>query len=73
VPYLPGMASRFWLAQQRDAGGLVAKMLLTKASEHGIVALPNPAEPAPGGVAAANPKDCMNPDMAFEEFVTAGI
>ena len=59
--------------QQRDGGGLAPRMMLTQASEAGIVALPNPVQLPEMNQAAATPEDCLPNDISFEDFVTRGF
>lgn len=73
LPFQPGLAARHWLAQQRDGGGLVAKLILTKASQSGLVPPPNPVEIPQAPTPAASPDDCLPEGLSFDEFVTKGF
>lgn len=73
IPYRPGIASRHWLMQQRDGGALVPVMLLTQASEPGVVALPNPVQLPEMAQAGAAPEDCLPDGIAFADFAQRGL
>lgn len=68
----PGIAPRFWLMNQEDGGLFVAKMLLSKANEHGNVAVvPIEAQP-PTQFPFSTPDECYTFDT-FESLTEAGV
>ena len=67
-----GLAPRFWLMNQEDGGLFVPRMLLSKANEHGNVAvLPIEAQP-PTQYPFSTPDECYTFDT-FESLTEAGI
>jgi len=67
-----GMAPRFWLMNQEDGGLFVSKMLLSKANEHGNVAvIPIEAQP-PVQYPFSTPDECYTFDT-FESLTEAGV
>lgn len=73
VSYRPGLSPRYWLMLQKDGGALASRMMLTQASEAGIVALPNPVQMPEMSQAAAKPEDCLPDNITFDAFVTSGF
>lgn len=72
VSWGTGMAPRFWLMNQEDGGLFVAKMLLSKANEHGNVAvIPIEAQP-PTRFPFSTPDECYTFDT-FESLAEAGV
>jgi hypothetical protein len=67
-----GLASRFWLMQQEDAGLIVIKMLLSRSNEHGNVAvIPLETEP-PTQFPFSTPDECYTFDT-FESLINSGV
>lgn len=67
-----GLAPRYWLMNQEDGGAFVAKMLLSKANEHGNVAvIPIEAQPSTQ-FPYSTPEECFNFDT-FESLVESGL
>jgi hypothetical protein len=67
-----GLAPRFWLMNQEDGGLFVSKMLLSKANEHGNVAvIPIEAQP-PTQYPFSTPEECYTFDT-FEALTEAGV
>jgi hypothetical protein len=67
-----GIAPRFWLMNQEDGGLFVPKMLLSKANEHGNVAvIPIEAQP-PVQYPFSTPDECYTFDT-FESLTEAGV
>lgn len=74
VQFLSGMSPRFWLTLQEDAGTFVIKMLLSKASESGLM----PPEPIGEAVAPlptfpdSTPEECLLTNT-FDSFISSGL
>ena len=72
VSWGEGIAPRFWLMKQEDGGLFVSKMLLSKANEHGNVAvIPIEAQP-PTQFPFSTPEECYTFDT-FESLTEAGV
>lgn len=52
---------------------MASQMMMTQASEAGVVALPNPIQLPPMNQAPARPEDCLPNDITFEDFVNRGF
>lgn len=74
VEFKNGMSPRFWLMKQEDAGVFVIRMLLSKASEAGLM----PPEPIGEAVAPepkfpdSTPEECLLTDT-FDNFISSGL
>ena len=67
-----GISPRYWLMNQEDGGVFVAKMLLSKANEHGNVAvIPIEAQPSTQ-FPFSTPDECYTFDT-FESLTEAGV
>jgi len=67
----PGLAPRFWLSGQEDGGLFVMKMLLSKSSEHGILA-PNFIERPAQTFPQSTIEDCFSIET-FDSFLQSGL
>jgi hypothetical protein len=73
-PWYPGYAARKWLSQQLDGGGLVAKLLLSRAGTLGPIAVPPPITLPEAQPIAGTPEDCLPSYITeFEDFASRGI
>jgi hypothetical protein len=73
-PWLPGLSVRRWLADQADAGMLVAKILQSEAATPGVVAIPPPNVLPDGGVIQGTPEECLPSEItSFDDFLTRGV
>jgi len=73
-PWLPGMSVRRWLADQPDAGMLVAQMLRSEAATPGVVAIPPPTVFPDGGVIQGTPEECLPTEITdYNDFLTRGV
>jgi hypothetical protein len=73
-PWYLGLSSRKWLFEQIDGGALISKMLLSKAGDVGIVAIPPPVVLPDGNVINGTPEDCLPTEITdFDDFSLRGI
>ena len=72
--YGPGIHPRFWLSMQTDSGLLLTKLLLTKSSESGLIAMKPPAVIAEASHAESLPEiTCGLLAGTFDDFLSAGL
>jgi len=70
----PGMSPRKWLIDQVDGGNLLARILLSKAGNVGVLAVPPPISLPEGGVIQGTAEECMPSEItSFDDFLTLGI
>jgi hypothetical protein len=72
IPWLSGLNPRMWLMSQEDRGQLVVKMVLSKASEAGLVPPDHNAEKVQPTFPASTPEDCLLVGT-FDEFLNSGV
>jgi hypothetical protein len=73
-PWFPGISVRRWLANQPDAGMLVAQMLRSEAAAPGVVAIPPPTVFPDGGVIQGTPEECLPTEITdYNDFLTRGV
>jgi len=73
-PWFPGMSVRRWLANQPDAGMLVAQMLRSEAAAPGVVAIPPPTVFPEGGIIEGTPEECLPTEITdYNDFLTRGV
>lgn len=70
--WLPGIASRSWLLSQEDGGLFMSRMLLSKASEAGLLPVTIIGEQPTTHKPESTPEECLKTDT-FEEFVASGV
>jgi hypothetical protein len=72
LPWLPGINARKWLMGQEDAGMMVVRMLLSKASEAGTVPVQIVGEQLESKFPASTPEECLV-TSSFAGFMESGI
>ena len=70
--WLPGINPRKWLMEQEDAGVMVVRMLLSKASEAGNVPVHIVGEQLESKFPASTPEECLV-TSTFTSFMESGI
>jgi hypothetical protein len=71
-PWSPGIHPRQWLMQQEDAGLMVERMLLSKASEAGNVPVEMVGELIERSFPQTTPEECV-PINTFQSFLESGV
>ena len=72
IPWMPGYESRYWLQQQDDAGQLVVKMLLSRASTAGLLPVQPIGEVIEPQYPNSTPEECLVTD-SFDTFLNSGV
>jgi hypothetical protein len=70
--WYPGIEPRFWLSKQEDNGGLVAKMILSKAGKNGLVTPALIADRPITALTSSTPEECFVIDN-FDAFLNSGV
>lgn len=70
--WLTGIASRSWLLSQEDGGLFMNKMLLSKASEAGLLPVTIIGEQPEIQLPLSTPEECLITDT-FENFIASGV
>lgn len=73
LPWYPGYHPRLWLRNQVDGGQFVGRLLLSEASESGLLPAPPPIGTPSPSYPAATPDICMNLTNDFDTFLSSGI
>jgi hypothetical protein len=68
----PAVNPRFWLMQQADGGRLVARMLLSKAGDAGLVSVKPVDEIMEPQLPLSTPEECLV-TAAFDSFLESGV
>ena len=72
TPYFEGIDTYTWLANQEDGGAFVSQMLLSKASDSGLLRV-NPLPELPElQYPDSTPEECLNSE-SFDSFISSGI
>ena len=72
TPYFDGIDPYTWLANQEDGGAFASRMLLSKASEAGLLRV-NPIPELPElQYPESTPEECLNTE-SFDSFISSGI
>jgi len=72
TPFFEGVDPYTWLANQEDGGAFVSKMLLSKASESGLLRV-NPIPELPElQYPESTPEECLNTE-SFDSFLSSGV
>ena len=69
---MTGYEPRFWLQQQDDAGQLIVKMLLSRASSSGLLAVHPLGEVLEPQHPTSTPEECLLTDT-FDTFLNSGV
>ena len=72
LPWTPGYETRYWLQQQDDAGRLIVKMLLSRASTSGLLAVHPLGEVLEPQHPTSTPEECLLTDN-FDAFLNSGV
>ena len=72
LPWMTGYEPRFWLQQQDDAGQLIVKMLLSRASSSGLLAVHPLGEVLEPQHPTSTPEECLLTDT-FDTFLNSGV
>lgn len=72
LPWMPGFEPRYWLQQQDDAGQLIIKMLLSRASSAGLLAVQPLGDVLDIQFPQSTPDDCLAVD-SFDAFLNGGV
>ena len=72
TPYFEGIDTYTWLANQEDGGSFVSQMLLSKASEAGLLAVTPIPELPELQYPDSTPEECLNIN-SFDDFISSGI
>ena len=70
--WVSGIASRAWLLSQEDGGLFMSKMLLSKASEGGLLPVTVIGEQPTVQLPLSTPEECLITDT-FENFIASGV
>jgi len=71
--WYPGLHPRLWLSKQIDAGHLVSQLLLSEASESGVLPTPPPMDAPSPSYPSASADICMNLTGDFDTFLSSGL
>jgi hypothetical protein len=72
VPWAQGYETRYWLQQQDDAGKLIVKMLLSRSSTSGLLAVHPLGEVLEPQHPTSTPEECLATDN-FDAFLNSGV
>jgi hypothetical protein len=72
IPWSPGINARKWLMSQEDAGMMVVRMLLSKASEAGTVPVHIVGEQLESKFPSSTPEECLV-TSTFTGFMESGV
>jgi hypothetical protein len=71
-PWYSGFEPRYWLSLQEDAGALVSKMILSKASKAGLVTPAILGDKPITPLTASSPEECFVIET-FDQFLNSGV
>lgn len=72
IPWMSGVEPRHWLSSQEDGGSLVVKMLLSKASNAGLLAPAILHDKPEVQLTSSTPEECLVLD-SFDSFLNSGV